>query len=378
MTATTPPAASPDPEPSPRKGPDPTPRTGSDPGPVAGPAPPDPRPAAHTEPAPKPLDPTGPKSVSPGDSPVVAKLLDDLHRLGIERRLSTPLRVTLRIIRMNSLRRYRVQRTVAVVGALLGVAVPLAIAVLLARQSAGGEWYTLYDEEADTAFNASAALLLVLLGGALLLLSRTITALNRQARQGREQAPVAAITRAIHACAQAHRARGRRQADQHKRLARHLAQVAAEVQRVHRARRSLPPSLPRYRHHRRRLKEHERTVVGALHAAEYRIHCEGDEALRDLAELLLTIAERYAAGRIGALLDESHLAGVQPVPDREVWRVATAVVLAMAGSLLVALVGLPNDAVGPVMVGVSVLAFVLVYGRDVRRVLDVLGVLHGP
>ncbi|QKW50742.1 hypothetical protein [Streptomyces buecherae] len=330
-----------------------------------------------TTPTPPSADPT------PTDSPTITHLRDDLHHLGITRPIPALLRVALRINHLHYLGASRALRIVAVLGVLLSVGGLVAIAVPLARESETGERFTLYDQETDSTYettaNASGAIFLFLLGGLLLLLLlRAIPALNRQVRLGREQAPTVALTRAIHACAQAYRTRGRRQAHQRRRLARRLARVATEIQGMHRARRALPASLPRYRHRRRRIKQHQRTVVGALQEAEFRIDSDGDAALPDIADLLLTIAERYTAGRIGALLDEARLAGVQPIPDREVWRVVTAVVLSMAASFAVALIGLPDDAVGPVIVGVSILAFVLVYGRDVRRALDILGVLHGP
>ncbi|MBC3992367.1 hypothetical protein H8N00_26510, partial [Streptomyces sp. AC563] len=322
-------------------------------------------------------------SPTASESPTIAKLRDDLQRLGIARPLAAPLRVVLRVNHLYYLSASRALRVVAIVGGLLGACGLVALAIPLARKADEGGPHVMYNEEPGgphaASVNGSAALLLFFLVGAILaLLLHSVPVLNRQVRLGREQAPVVVIARAIHACATAYRTRGQRQAHQRQRLARRLARVATEIQGMHRARRTLPASLPRYRHRRRRIKQHQRTVVGALQEAEYRIDSDGDAALPDIADLLLTIAERYTAGRIGALLDEAQLAGVQPIPDREVWRVVTAVVLSMAASFAVALIGLPDDAVGPVIVGVSILAFVLVYGRDVRRALDILGVLHGP
>lgn len=338
-----------------------------------------PAPATGPSPGPRPA-PTA------SESPTIANLRDDLQRLGIARPLAAPLRVVLRVNHLYYLSASRALRVVAIVGGLLVTCGLVALAVPLARKADEGGPHEMYDEEplgphggTPASVNGSAALFLFFLVGAILvLLLHSVPALNRQVRLGREQAPVVVIARAIHACAQAYRTRGQRQAHQRRRLARRLARVATEIQGMHRARRSLPAALPRYRHRRRRIKQHQRTVVGALQEAEYRIDSDGDAALPDIADLLLTIAERYTAGRIGALLDEKQLAGVQPIPDREVWRVVTAVVLSMAASFAVALIGLPDDAVGPVIVGVSILAFVLVYGRDVRRALDILGVLHGP
>ncbi|WP_446044718.1 hypothetical protein [Streptomyces olivaceus] len=65
--------------------------------------------------------------------------------------------------------------------------------------------------------------------------------------------------------------------------------------------------------------------------------------------MLLTIAERYAEGRIDDLLDADHLAGVTPAAPRERLRaivVGLTVVLVMAGA---AFLGLPDTALIPLL-----------------------------
>ncbi|APY84397.1 hypothetical protein DCW30_03915 [Streptomyces alfalfae] len=80
--------------------------------------------------------------------------------------------------------------------------------------------------------------------------------------------------------------------------------------------------------------------------------------------MLLTIAERYAEGRIDDLLDAYHLAGVTPAAPRERLRaivVGLTVVLVMAGA---AFLGLPDAALIPLLpVVVLFVAVVVNRGR---------------
>ncbi|UQA92542.1 hypothetical protein [Streptomyces halobius] len=55
------------------------------------------------------------------------------------------------------------------------------------------------------------------------------------------------------------------------------------------------------------LKGRAAQVVGALRAAEAELDKDPRKAARDLARMALTISERYASGRLGALLDEPDL-----------------------------------------------------------------------
>ncbi|MBO0516526.1 hypothetical protein J0695_32860 [Streptomyces beijiangensis] len=78
--------------------------------------------------------------------------------------------------------------------------------------------------------------------------------------------------------------------------------------------------------------------------------------------MLLTIAERYAEGRIDDLLDADLLSGVTPATPRERLRmlvVGLVVVLVMAGS---AALGLPEAALVPLL-PVVVLFVAVVFNR---------------
>lgn len=103
------------------------------------------------------------------------------------------------------------------------------------------------------------------------------------------------------------------------------------------------------RHNERQFKAHAALVVGALRRAEARQDSAPGPALEDLTVMLLTIAERYAEGRINDLLDSDQLEGVAPAAPRERLRLAVVglvVVLVMAGA---AILGLPEAALVPLL-----------------------------
>ncbi|WP_329564956.1 hypothetical protein [Streptomyces sp. NBC_01361] len=133
--------------------------------------------------------------------------------------------------------------------------------------------------------------------------------------------------------------------------------VEQAIWRAHRTRRARAR-----RHNERQLKAHAALVVGALRRAEARQDSEPDRALEDLIVMLLTIAERYAEGRIDVLLDADQLDGVVPAAPKERLRmvvVGLVVVLVMAGA---AVLGLPEAALVPLL-PVVVLFVAVVFNR---------------
>ncbi|MFJ4781256.1 hypothetical protein [Streptomyces sp. NPDC088762] len=181
---------------------------------------------------------------------------------------------------------------------------------------------------------------------------------------------VAKLAEAITACASAYGAGGsRRAASLRRTLAHKLKGVETGVLRAYSTRGMVP-----LRSHRRKpLRAHARLVASRLRAAEARLDVDGDAALPELAELLLTIAERYAHGQVGALLDAKDLEGVEPVRDREPLRVVAVILLTVAGAIGVSLLALPGAAEGPAIAGVGLLALTLVYGRRAARKTNILG-----
>lgn len=136
-------------------------------------------------------------------------------------------------------------------------------------------------------------------------------------------------------------------------------------------------TLPFRSHRRAGLGQHSKLVVAALQQAERKLDTDRDQALKDIADLMLTISERYVDGRVGALLDESQLSGLEPVANREWMRLLTAIVLTVSSALGIALLGLPSSAVPYVMGGVGLLCFTAVFGQRSSRTLDLLDSVRG-
>ncbi|MBQ0986844.1 hypothetical protein KBZ10_20475 [Streptomyces sp. F63] len=131
------------------------------------------------------------------------------------------------------------------------------------------------------------------------------------------------------------------------------------------------------RHHRRHLRAHAAHVIGALRAVEVRQDRDSAAAYHDLAVMLLTIAERYAEGRIGELLDEADLVGVEPVVDRAGLRFAAAgaVVLGVLGAASWG--GVPAEVMGPLLGVTATAAVVLAYGMGIPRPSDLVDIVRG-
>lgn len=113
--------------------------------------------------------------------------------------------------------------------------------------------------------------------------------------------PVVALVMSALQCAEAHRQH--RTAPPGSTVARVSIRTAERI--VWRAYRSRKGKARR--HHERVVKEHSERVVAVLREAEARQDAEPEQALEDLMVLLLTIAERYAEGHVGRLLDDAQL-----------------------------------------------------------------------
>ncbi|MEU2505990.1 hypothetical protein ABZ621_14900 [Streptomyces sp. NPDC007863] len=184
---------------------------------------------------------------------------------------------------------------------------------------------------------------------------------------------VSRIQEAIVACSDAYVAGGERKVHALLHVGETVQKVAHEVTVGRRA----WGAVPTRSHRQRALKEHAGLVVAALHKAEARIDRDPDDALKNLARMMLTIAERYTAGKVGALLDEEELAGLVAVADRESWRIAgTALVVAGVGAGI-ALLDLPSTAETYLIGGAGAAIVALLYGRRAHRGLDVLDAVRG-
>ncbi|MEU9122808.1 hypothetical protein AB0C96_23590 [Streptomyces sp. NPDC048506] len=121
---------------------------------------------------------------------------------------------------------------------------------------------------------------------------------------------------------------------------------------------------------RRKAKEHAERVVMALRTAEAGLDVEPEEAARNLARMMLKISERYAEGKVGALLDPGDLQDSQP--RHEALRLSFAVGLVAGLALIAKAMNLPNQ----IAVASTVIAAALVYRRAAMAGLGVLAFLY--
>jgi hypothetical protein len=147
-----------------------------------------------------------------------------------------------------------------------------------------------------------------------------------------------------------------------------LIDVEKAILRAHRTRGLVPARS----HRHKELKIHARKVVSRLRVAESQIDVKGNAALREIAQLLLTVAERYALGRVGALLDAEELVNVEPARNREFVRVIAFIALSFAGVVGVASLSLPSAVEGYAISAIGLLVLVLVYGSNYLGRLDIL------
>ncbi|MCX5278190.1 hypothetical protein [Streptomyces virginiae] len=115
--------------------------------------------------------------------------------------------------------------------------------------------------------------------------------------------------------------------------------------------------------HRRTLRRHAEKVAGALRAAEYHQHIDPHKALTDITRMLAKITERYAQGRLGALLDEDDewMRVASPVRGHDLLKMLAVGLIITAISAVALLAGLPDGAAGPLIGTLAPLLIVLVF-----------------
>ncbi|MEU9204821.1 hypothetical protein [Streptomyces sp. NPDC048332] len=189
----------------------------------------------------------------------------------------------------------------------------------------------------------------------------------------RRYALVAQCAEAIHACALAQRG-GEQKPVQLKKLARRLKAVRRGVLNAHSSR----GTVALWSHRRKALKLHERHVSAVLDVLESKLDHTPHDALRDIAAALLSISDRYCETRLGELLDEEQLTGVAPKRNWDVLRYLTAFVLGAGGVTALANTGfIPESAEPFVYPLVLATAFLIAFGRDLRRAIDVFSAITG-
>ncbi|MGW8983783.1 hypothetical protein ACWGQ9_14095 [Streptomyces parvus] len=118
-----------------------------------------------------------------------------------------------------------------------------------------------------------------------------------------------------------------------------------------------------FSHHGAVLRDHAALVLGRIQQAEEGLYRDPSPALRELAKMWLTIAERYVDGRVGELLSDD-LSSVKPAKSRlrSALRAALAVVLTVGTVFFTASLDLPQAIEGYVIAGSAVAVLLLVYG----------------
>lgn len=177
------------------------------------------------------------------------------------------------------------------------------------------------------------------------------------------------VAETIHACARALDAADDDRPLRLRQVAQSLAGTSRLIRRAYRDWGSIGwPS-----HRRTGLRRHAGQVLAAVHAAEARLDTDGDAALRELASLLMTVCHRHVCGRVGALLDEEVLAGLEPVADWEWVRLVVALAVASGAAVGAALLPLPAMAEPYALSGAATTAFMLVYTNQSGRALQLWG-----
>ncbi|KOY58758.1 hypothetical protein ADK59_06995 [Streptomyces sp. XY332] len=128
------------------------------------------------------------------------------------------------------------------------------------------------------------------------------------------------------------------------------------------------------------MKSHAGQVVAKLRETEAALdHSLPAEVLCEIAGLAATIAEQHAAGRIGALLPKSALEGKEPVRDREMLRVAAAILTIAGGVVGLAFLGLPDMATVAAGTAWAILIMMALFGSNWARYLPILDLFKpGP
>lgn len=172
--------------------------------------------------------------------------------------------------------------------------------------------------------------------------------MNRLDRTGRRDELVHVGAATVLACVRALEAPDAERAERLREVDRLYRLTEPRVLHAHRTRGTMGGISPR----RAAARQHAERVAGALRRDLCRVDAEPQDALRDLAEKLVVVCERYAEGRVGRLLPEADLADAEPVTLtrralRESALMAAVIAAAFCGALGAWLggqaAGLPDD-----------------------------------
>ncbi|WP_327411387.1 hypothetical protein OG458_42615 (plasmid) [Streptomyces sp. NBC_01281] len=179
---------------------------------------------------------------------------------------------------------------------------------------------------------------------------------------------VAAALAAVRCCGSVFKTTGPERTDGLRDLAICMRGVRKALRRAHRARGTLPLRGDR----QKEARAHIRQVVQCLNDAEKQIDATGDQALPQLVDHLSRIADQYADGRLGALLDEESLKNYQPGPDWEALRLACLALVMAIGAAATGFLALSDPVALVVIFSVGVLGVALLYGKNLKHGLSFL------
>lgn len=180
--------------------------------------------------------------------------------------------------------------------------------------------------------------------------------------------PVVAVLGAVRACGAVYGAAGPQRTEDLWVLAQSMKVVRKELRRAHRVRGSLPRRSGRVK----AVRAHVLRVVKCLDAAEARIDVDGDQALPALVALLDHVAERYADGRLGALLDKETLTNYPAGRDWEALRLAFLAAVIGIGAVGAGFLALSDPVTTVLIASVGVLGVALLYRKNLTRGIDIL------
>lgn len=129
-------------------------------------------------------------------------------------------------------------------------------------------------------------------------------------------------------------------------------------------------------HRRQALHAHAAQVVGALRVCEARQDTHPGSAFQDMAVMLVTIAERYAQGRLTCLLDEDQLGQPAAAAPREGLRFLILGTTAVASVTAAGLAGLPSQALDAIFVLVVTLGSGWFLRRQLPSASELLNLLR--
>ncbi|MFJ5113537.1 hypothetical protein ACIQAD_23180 [Streptomyces sp. NPDC088551] len=101
--------------------------------------------------------------------------------------------------------------------------------------------------------------------------------------------------------------------------------------------------------------------------------------MKEMTRIPVTVAERYEEGKVGELLDHDNhaLAGVDPVPDCEPLRIAGVFAAGVVGTMLAAVLELPEQAQTLLAAGLAIDMLFILFKKAARPMLDAFGSFFG-